>query len=73
MTHSFFPRQHFTNVGRDRICLTRDGGEFDAIFRVAIRKAKTHKGCRYAFGGLIIELCHLTGMQTEDADYYPNI
>lgn len=46
---------------------------FGAIFRTAMRKAKTHKGRRYAFGGLISELCHLTGVPTEEADYYPNI
>lgn len=46
---------------------------YGAIFRLAMRKAKTHKAHRYAFGGLITQLCLMTGVPEEDADYFPII
>lgn len=46
---------------------------YDVIFRLAMRKAKTHKGRRYAFGGLITELCRNLNVPEEEEDYIPII
>lgn len=78
MTHSFFLGQHFIAVTRDRVCLayalmTSMDINFGTIFRSAMRKVKVHKGCRYAFGDLITELCCLTCVPTEEEDYCPHI
>lgn len=37
------------------------------------KAARAHKGRRYAFGGIIIELCLRAGVPIEGFDYYPHI
>lgn len=76
--HSFFLGQHFTSVTRDKICLayalmTGMDINFGTIFKSAMQKVKVHKGRRYAFDDVITELCHLTCVHTEEADYCPHI
>lgn len=46
---------------------------FGAIFKLPIRKVQVHRGRRYAFRGLINELCHYAGVLEEDLDYFPHI
>lgn len=49
------------------------GLNFDTIFKLAMSKVKIHKGRRYVFRGLITQLCGMTGMPEQKADYYPVI
>jgi len=56
------PGLHFTEVTRDRVCLVyalmKDLPiNVGAVLKSAMRKARVHRGRRYAFGGLITNLC----------------
>lgn len=53
--------------------ITRMDINFDTIFKLAMQKVKVHKGWRYAFISFITELCHLTGVPTDEVDYFPCI
>lgn len=78
VTHSIFPCQHFSEVTRDRVCLVyalMSGMELNvgSVVKSAMRKARTHKGRRYAFGGIITKLCLCAGVPTDDFNYCPHI
>lgn len=78
MTHVLFPGQYFTDVTCDRVSLVyafMTGMELNirAVIKLAMRKARAHKGRRYAFGGLITKLCHNIGIPTEEYDYWPTL
>lgn len=78
MMQAFLPGKHFTNITRDRACLmyvimVAIQLNYKVIFRTTMRKMKTHKGYRYAFGGLITTLCHAKGAPKEVANYCPII
>lgn len=59
VTHSLFLGQHFTNVIRDQVCFTYAlmigmALNYGSILRMAMRKAKSHKGSKYIFGALLL-------------------
>lgn len=43
------------------------------VLKSAMQKSRAHKGHRYAFGGLITELCHNAGVPIKGYDYFPHI
>uniref|UniRef100_M1D8X4 Putative plant transposon protein domain-containing protein n=1 Tax=Solanum tuberosum TaxID=4113 RepID=M1D8X4_SOLTU len=68
------PGLHFTEVTRDRVCLVyalmKDLPiNVGAVLKSAMRKARVHRGRRYAFGGLITNLCRRAGVPEESVDY----
>ncbi|KAH0712429.1 hypothetical protein KY289_008388 [Solanum tuberosum] len=68
------PGLHFTEVTRDRVCLVyaliKDLPiNVGAVLKSAMRKARVHRGQRYAFGGLITNLCRRAGVPEETVDY----
>lgn len=76
--HCFIPGLHFTECTRDRVCLVYAlmmGREVNrgAILKSSMRKARVHKGRRYAFGGFITRLCLDAGVPTEALDYVPRL
>ncbi|KAG5581535.1 hypothetical protein H5410_052162 [Solanum commersonii] len=65
---------HYTNITRDIVCLVyalMTGTELNirAIVKSAMHKARVHKGHRYAFGGLITQICRDAGVPEENVDY----
>ncbi|KAG5599456.1 hypothetical protein H5410_030826 [Solanum commersonii] len=67
-------RFHYTNITHDRVCLvyalmTRKKLNIGAILKSAMRKARVHKGHKYAIGGLITKMCHAAGVPKENLDY----
>lgn len=76
--HSTFLGQHFTEITWDWVCLVytlMTGTElnFGAIYKSSMRKARAHRGCRYAIGGSIIGLCRRVGIPEECLNYFPYI
>uniref|UniRef100_M1DG54 Putative plant transposon protein domain-containing protein n=1 Tax=Solanum tuberosum TaxID=4113 RepID=M1DG54_SOLTU len=68
------PGLHYTDISRDRVCLvyalmTSMELNIGAIVKSAMRKARVHKGHKYAFGGLITQMCHAAGVPEESLDY----
>ncbi|KAK4724170.1 hypothetical protein R3W88_026949 [Solanum pinnatisectum] len=55
---------HFTKVTRDRVCLV-----YALMKDLPINMAQVHQGRRYAFGGLITNLCRQAGVPEESVDY----
>uniref|UniRef100_M1E0V4 Putative plant transposon protein domain-containing protein n=1 Tax=Solanum tuberosum TaxID=4113 RepID=M1E0V4_SOLTU len=48
---------------------SHESGSSGAVLKLAMRKAIVHRGRRYAFGGLIINLCRRAGVPKESVDY----
>ncbi|KAH0685764.1 hypothetical protein KY284_016317 [Solanum tuberosum] len=68
------PGLHFTEVTRDRVCLVYAVMKdlpinVGAVLKLVMRKARLHRGRRYAFGGLINNLCRRAGVPEESVDY----
>ncbi|KAH0761031.1 hypothetical protein KY290_017104 [Solanum tuberosum] len=68
------PGLHFTEVTRDRVCLVyalmKDLPiNVGAVLKLAMRKARVHRGRRYTFGGLITNFCRRAGVPKESVDY----
>ncbi|KAG5571568.1 hypothetical protein H5410_061334 [Solanum commersonii] len=65
---------HYTDITCDRVCLVyalMTGMELNigAIIKSSIRKARVHKGDRYAFGGLITKMCRAEGVPEKNVNY----
>ncbi|KAH0669439.1 hypothetical protein KY285_025463 [Solanum tuberosum] len=68
------PGLHYTDITCDRVCLVyalMTGMELNigAIMKSSMRKARVHKGHKYAFGGLITKLCRAADVPEENIDY----
>ncbi|KAG5615180.1 hypothetical protein H5410_015004 [Solanum commersonii] len=68
------PRLHYTDITCDRVCLvyalmTNTELNIGATLKSSMRKARVHKGLRYAFGGIITRLCCAAGVPYESLDY----
>ncbi|KAG5620256.1 hypothetical protein H5410_005474 [Solanum commersonii] len=65
---------YFIEVMRDRVCLVyalmKDVPiKVGAVLKSDMRKARVHRGRRYAFGRLITNLCRQAGVPKESVDY----
>lgn len=76
VVHNLIPSLHFTEVTRNRVYLVyvlmKDlEVNVGAVLKSSIRKARVHKGSRFAFGGIITTLCRQDGMPDKILDYLP--
>uniref|UniRef100_M1DBL6 Putative plant transposon protein domain-containing protein n=1 Tax=Solanum tuberosum TaxID=4113 RepID=M1DBL6_SOLTU len=72
--HYLIPGLHYTNITWDRVCLvyalmTATEVNIGVVFKSAMRKARVHKGHKYAFGGLITRMCRVAGVPKDNVDY----
>lgn len=74
MMNYLIPNLHYTDITPDRVCLvyalmTETKLNIGAIIKSTTRKARLHKGHKYAFGGIITKLCHRIDVPEEPLDY----
>lgn len=74
MMHYLISGLHYTNINRDMVCLVYAlmmavEVNIGVVLKTAMRKARVHKGRRFAFGGLITKLCRVAGVPEENVDY----
>jgi len=72
------PGLHFIEVTRDRVCLVYALMKevpiyIGAVLKLAMKKARVHRGRRYAFGGLITNFCRRAGVPEESVDYMAHL
>uniref|UniRef100_M1D859 Putative plant transposon protein domain-containing protein n=1 Tax=Solanum tuberosum TaxID=4113 RepID=M1D859_SOLTU len=65
---------HYTDITQDRVCLvyalmTATKLNIGLVLKSIMRKARVHKGHKYAFGGLITRMCRAVGFPEKNMDY----